>query len=224
MKTHLFRSMGIFSAALLLSLGATVSAAPEKKSKTTKAPATPTDQLEAARTATRKLAAISADATIQRDKFELHIKVRKVGDDWDLVMSGKQSLRLLRKDGSYYVSDDDGKTWRPTEQDDTFVTLVMSPLESGLVVGSPRRATYEAVGKEAANGVELLHLRLVPEKEDKTDVNDLPQEWLAPEGRNNWVVRRSRVPVMLFKQTAIADIVYEPLAANATIAAPEVKQ
>ena len=223
MKTHLFRSMGIFAAALLLSLGATASAAPEKKPKT-KAPATPTDQLEAARTATRKLAALSVDATIKRDPFELHIKVRKVGDDWDLALSGKQSLRLLHKDGSYFVSDDDGKTWRLTEQDDTFLALVMGPLESGLVVGSPRRATYEAVGKEAANGVDLLHLRLVPEKEDKTDVNDLPQDWLAPEGRTGLLVRRSRVPVMLFKHTATADVIYEPLPANAAIAAPEVKQ
>lgn len=222
MKTHLFRLTGILVAALLLSQAGPASAAPEKKSKT-KAPVTPTDQLEAARTATRKLPALSADATIQREKFELHLKVRRVGDDWDLVMTGKQSLRLLRKDGSYYVSDDDGKTWRPTEPDDSFVTLVLSPLESGQIVGSPRRATYEALGKEPMNGVDLLHLRLVPEKDDKTEANELAQEWLAPEGRNGWLVRRSRVPVILFKHTAIADVVYEPLPATSVIASPEVK-
>lgn len=222
MKTHLFRSMGIFVAASLLSLGATSSAAPDKKSKP-KAPVSPTDQLEAARTATRKLPALSVDATIKRDPFELHIKVRKVGDDWDLALSGKQSLRLLHKDGNYYVSDDDGKSWRPTEPDDSFVTLLMGPLDSGLVVGSPRRPTYELGGKEPANGVDLLHLRVAPEKDDKGDVNDLPQEWLAPEGRTGWVVRRSRVPVTLFKQSATADVIYEPLPANTAIAAPEVK-
>lgn len=222
MKTHLFRSMGIFAAALLLSSGAPLSAAPEKKPKT-KTPATPTDQLEAARAATRKLPALSADATIKRDKFELYLKVRRVGDDWDLTMTGSQSLRLLRKDGNYYVSDDDGKTWRPTEPDDSFVTLAMGPLESGVVVGSPRRATYEAVGKESANGVDLLHLRFVPEKDDKTEASELPQEWLAPEGKNGWVVRRSRVPVILFKHTAIADVIYESLPAGTAIAAPEVK-
>ncbi len=222
MKTHLFRLTGILVATLLLSQSAPASAAPDKKSKT-KAPVTPTDQLEAARTATRKLPALAADATIQRDSFQLHLKVRRVGDDWDLIMTGKQSLRLLRKDGSYYVSDDDGKTWRPTEPDDSFVTLVLSPLESGQIVGSPRRATYEALGKEPMNGVDLLHLRMVPEKDDKTEPNELAQEWLTPEGRNGWLVRRSRVPVILFKHTAIADVVYEPLRGNSVIASPEVK-
>lgn len=219
MKTHLFRPMGILVTALLLSLGATAPAAPEKKPKT-KALVTPTDQLEAARTATRKLPALSADATIKRDGFEVHLRVRRVGDDWDLAMTGKQSLRLLRKDGNYFVSDDDGKTWRPTEPDDSFVTLVMGPLESGLVVGSPRRATYEALGKDSMNGMDLLRLRLVPEKDDKMDVNELPQEWLISDGHNGWLMRRARVPVMLFKHTATADVVYEPLPNNTAIAAP----
>src|SRR3569832_677950 len=98
MKTHFFRFTGIFTAALLLSLSASASAAPDKKKKA----APPTDQLDAARAATKKLPSLAADATFKREIFELHLKVRRVGDDWEMTMADKQPLNMIRKDGSYY--------------------------------------------------------------------------------------------------------------------------
>jgi hypothetical protein len=217
MKTHLFRFTGIFTAALLLSLSGSASAAPDKKKK---APASPTDQLDAARAATKKLPSLAADATFKREKFELHLKVRRVGDDWEMTMAGKQPLNMIRKDGSYYISDDEGKTWRPTAGDDELVTAVMAPLDSGQVVGSPRRVTYESLGKEKVDGTELLHLRVAPDAGDKGDPNDLPQEWLAADGKTGWLVRRSHSPAILFKQMVNADITYEALPKDAKIEAP----
>src|SRR5438309_1054654 len=97
MKSHLFRLTGIFTTALLLSFVASASAASDKKKKS---PASPADQLDAARTATKKLPSLAADATFKREKFELHLKVRRVGDDWEMTMAGKQPLNMIRKDGS----------------------------------------------------------------------------------------------------------------------------
>jgi len=71
--------------------------------------------------------------------------------------------------------------------------------------------------------VELLRMRLVPDKDDKTEVGEMSQEWLAPDGHKGWLVHRSRVPVILFNHTATADVVYEPLSADTAIAAPEAK-
>jgi hypothetical protein len=219
MKTHLFRLTGIFVAALLLTVAHPAFAA---KPKPAKAPASPTDQLEAARTATRKLPTLAVDATIKREKFEIRLRVRRVGEDWELVMTGKQPLNAVRKDGKYYLSDDEGKTWRMTQPDDYLVTAVMAPLENGQVVGSPRRVTYESLGKEAVDGVDLLHLRMVPDKGDKVDLNELPQEWLISDGRNGWLLRRSHSFAILFKQMVNADITYAPLPKDATIEAPAV--
>ena len=88
-------------------------------------------------------------------------------------------------------------------------------------VGSPRRPTYESLGKESVNGEELLHLRLVPETEDKVDAEgSARRQWLLSDGRNGWLLRRSRSTITLFKQTAIADITYEALPGDATIEAP----
>lgn len=218
MKSHLFRWTGIFAAGLLLALAASATAAPDRKKK----PASPTDQLDAARAATRKLPALSADATFKREKFELHLKVRRIGDDWEMVMSGKQPMDVVRKDGSYYVSEDDGKTWRTAVGDDDLVAAVLAPLESGQVVGNPRRATYDSLGKEKVDGKDLLHLRMVPDTGDKTDPNDLPQEWLVPEGKNGYLVRRSQSEAILFKQIVHADITYEALPKDAKIETPTV--
>ncbi len=219
MNTHLFRLTGIFVAALLLTLADSASAAPDKKTK--KPPASPTDQLEAARTATRKLPAVAVDAIMKREKFEIRLKARRVGDDWEMIMSGKQPMTLVRKDGNYFVSEDAGKTWRPTEPDDDLVSAVLAPLENGQALGDPRRATYESLGKEKTpEGVELLHLRLVPDKDDKVDMNDLPQEWLVSDGKTGWLVRRSHSPVILFKQMVNADITYQALPKDAAIDGP----
>jgi len=216
MKSHLFRLTGIFAAGLLLSTAVSATAAPDRKKK----PASPTDQLDAARAATRKLPALAADATFKRESFELHLKVRRVGDDWDMVLSGKQPMEIIRKDGSYYVSDDEGKTWRSTAGDDDLAAAALAPLEGGQVVGTPRRVTYELVGKEKVEGKDLVHLRMVPDAGDKTDPNDLPQEWLVPEGKNGWLVRRSQSNAILFKQTVHADIIYEALPKDAKIETP----
>lgn len=222
MKTHLFRLTGIFVAALLLSLAPAAPAAPDKKTRT-KTPVTPTDQLEAARTATRKLPAVAVDAIMKREKFEIRLKVRRVGDDWELVIAGKQPMTVVRKGGQYFLSEDEGKNWRPTQPDDDLVTAVMAPLENGQVVADPRRATYESLGKEKSpEGVELLHLRLVPDKDDKVDVNDLPQAWLVSDGKTGWLVRRSHSFAVLFKQLVSADIIYLPLPKDAAIEAPVV--
>lgn len=220
MKLHLNRLTGILAAALSLALVGSTHAAPDKKAK--KSTPAPTDQFDAARAAIRKQPGIAVDATFKRDKFELHLKVRLVGDDWEMVIAGKQPLKLVRKDGKYFVSEDDGKTWRPTTPDDDLVSAVLAPLEEGQSAGGPRRATYEAVGKEKVDGVDLLHLRMVPEPGDKTDANDLPQVWLAPEGHNGWIVRRSRSTETLFKQAVTADVTYEALPKDATIPTPEV--
>ena len=173
--------------------------------------------------ATRKLPALAVDATIQREKFELRLKVRRVADDWELSIEGKQPMTIVRKDGNYFLSDDGGKSWRPTLPDDDLVAAVMAPLESGTISGDPsRRPTYQSLGKETVNGEELLHLRLVPDKDDKVDVNDLPEQWLVSDGRNGWLLRRSRSPVTLFKQMVNADITYSALPTDTTIEAPEV--
>ncbi|MEP6669787.1 MAG: hypothetical protein ABJF10_11575 [Chthoniobacter sp.] len=222
MKTHLFRLTGIFATALLLSLAPAAPAAPEKKPKT-KTPATPTDQLEAARTATRKIPALAVDAILKREKFEIRLKVRRVGDDFEMTLAGKQPMTVVRKDGTYFLSEDEGKTWRPTQPDDELVTAVLAPLENGPLVGDPRRATYESLGKEKTpEGVELLHLRLVPNKDDKVDMNDLPQEWLASDGKTGWLVRRSHSFAVLFKQLVNADITYQVLPKDAAIETPVV--
>jgi hypothetical protein len=218
MKTHLFRLKGILVVALLLSFVGSAFAAPDKKSK--KSTPAPTDQLEAARAATKKLPALAIDATLKREKFELRLKVRRVGEDWEMIMTGKQPMNAIRKDGNYYISDDEGKTWRTTQPDDELVTAVMAPLENGQVVGSPRRVTYESLGKEKVDGAELLHLRMVPQPGDKVDANDLPQEWLASDGHGGWLVRRSHSFAILFKQMVNADITYEPLPKDAAIEAP----
>ena len=181
MKSHLFRMIGLLVAALLFSLVESAPAA-DKKPKAPKATPSPTDQLESARVATRKLPALAADATMKREKFELRLKVRRVADDWELSIAGQQPMTVVRKDGNYYLSEDGGKTWRPTLPDDDLVSAVMAPLETGPSVGSMRRATYEALGKETVNGVDLLHLRLVPETEGKVDTKDAPEQWLDPMG------------------------------------------
>jgi len=220
MKTHLFRLTGIFATALLLSLAPAAPAAPDKKTKS-KTPVTPTDQLEAARTATRKLPALAADAIMKREKFEIRIKVRRVGDDYELILAGKQPMMFVRKDSQYFLSEDEGKTWRPTQPDDELVTAVMAPLENGQIVGDPRRAIYESLGEEkTAAGVKLLHLRLVPEKDDKVDGNDLPQEWLISDGKTGMLVQRSHSSAILFKQLVNADITYQALPKDTALNGP----
>ncbi|EDY17043.1 hypothetical protein CfE428DRAFT_5388 [Chthoniobacter flavus Ellin428] len=89
-------------------------------------------------------------------------------------------------------------------------------------MGNPRRPTYESVGKEKVDGKDLVHLRMVPDAGDKTDPQDLPQEWLVPEGKNGWLVRRSQSNAILFKQTVHADITYEALPKDAKIETPTV--
>lgn len=219
MKPHFFRLTGIFAAGLLLSLMASATAAADKKKKQ---PATPTEQLDAARAATRKQPALAADATFKREKFDLHLKVRRVGDDWEMVVVGKQPLEVIRKDGNYYVSDDEGKTWRATTGDDDLVAAALAPLENAQVVGNPRRVTYDSMGKDKVDGKDLLHLRMVPEAGDKTDPNDLPQEWLISDGKNGWLVRRSLSDAILFKQKVHADITYQALPKDAKIETPTV--
>ena len=218
MKSHFFRLTGIFTAGLLLSLAASATAAPDKKKK----PASPTDQLDAARAATRKQPSLAADATFKREKFDLHLKVRRVGDDWEMVLAGKQPLDVIRKDGNYYVSSDEGKTWRTAPGDDDLVAAALAPLEGAQVVGTPRRPTYEFVGKEKVDGKDLLHLRMVPEAGDKTEPDDLPQEWLVSDGKNGWFVRRSLSDAILFKQKVRADITYEVLPKDSKIETPTV--
>ena len=220
MKSHLFRLTVLFVAALLLSLVESAPAA-DKKPKPPKATPSPTDQLESARVATRKLPGLAVEATLKRDKFELRLKVRRVADDWELSIAAQQPMTVVRKDGNYYLSDDGGKSWRTTQPDDDLVTAVMAPLENSKMVGDPsRRPAYQSVGKEYVNGEELIHLRLVPEPGDKTAVQDLPEAWLVSDGRIGWLVRRSRSSANLFKQMVSADITYEALPAGATIEGP----
>jgi hypothetical protein len=220
MKSLLFRLTGLFVATLLLSLVQSASAA-DKKPKPPRATPSPTDQLESARVATRKLPAVAVDATIKREKFELRLKVRRVLDDWELSLAGKQPMTVVRKDGNYFLSEDGGKTWRPTQPDDDLVSAVMGPLENGKSVGDPsRRPAYQPLGKENVNGEELIHLRLIPEPGDKIDAQELPEQWLVSDGRNGWLLRRSRSSTILFNQTVNADITYEALPGDAAIEAP----
>jgi hypothetical protein len=220
MKLHLFRLTGLFVAMLLLSLVPSASAA-DKKPKVPRATPSPTDQLESARVATRKLPALAAEGTIKRESFELRLKVRRVLDDWELSLVGKQPMTVVCKDGNYYLSQDGGKSWRPTQPDDDLVSAVMAPLENGKSVGDPsRRPAYQTLGKESVNGEELIHLRLIPEPGDKIDAQELPEQWLVSDGRNGWLLRRSRSSIILFKQTVTADITYEALPGDAAIEVP----
>jgi len=220
MKSHLFRLTGLFVAALLLSLADSAPAA-DKKPKPPRATPSPTDQLDSARVATRKQPALAVEATLQRDKFELHLKARRVTDDWELIIAGKQPLTVIRKDGNYFLSEDGGKTWRPTLPDDDLVLAVMAPLESSSTVGDPsRRPAYQSLGKENVNGEELLHLRLVPEPGDKIDLQTLPEAWLVSDGHNGWLLRRSRSSITLFKKMVFADVTYTALPADTTIEGP----
>ncbi len=71
------------------------------------------------------------------------------------------------------------------------MTAVIAPLENGPIIDNPRRVNYELLGKETVDGKDLLHLRVVPDPADKVDTNDLPEEWLASDGKSGWLLRRS---------------------------------
>jgi hypothetical protein len=244
MKSLLFRLTALLVAALLPALAKSAPAADkkttpvadkkttpvaekkatsvaEKKGKPPRATPSPTDQLESARVATRKQPMLAAEATFKRDKFELHLKVRRVADDWELVLLGKQPMTIVRKDGSYFLSDDGGKTWRPTLPDDELAASVFEPLESTTVAGATsHRPTYESLGKEDVNGEELLHLRVEPNPSDKTEAAEPPAAWLVSDGRNGWLLRRLHTTTTLFKQTVSADITYTKLPNGTTIEVP----
>jgi hypothetical protein len=226
MKTFEIRSALVFATAFVLLTGGAALAAP-KKPKPAKTPVPPptvtaTDQLETARTATRNLPALEIDATLRRATFELRLQVRRVGVDWEVKLAGKEPLWEVHKNGSYYVSTDEGRTWRPTKPDDDFVTVAMAPLENGKLVGTPpRRPTYEFLVAESENGGPLQHLRLVPEKGDEVDANGLPEEWLIGDGKGGWLVRRSKCTLTLFKNLVQADVRYEVLPEGTKVDGPE---
>jgi hypothetical protein len=226
MNSFVIRLLATIAVTLVLGSSGPALAAP-KKPKPGKTPVPPptvtaTDQLESARTATRNLPALEIEAIFRRGDFELRLKARRVGVDWEVKLGGKQPLWQVHKSGNYYVSTDEGRTWRASKSDDDFVTAVMAPLENGQLVGNPpRKPTYEFLVADAENGAPLQHLRLVPEKGDEVDPNGLPEEWLIGDSKGGWLVRRTKSTLTLFKNLVYADVRYEALPEGAKVDGPE---
>jgi hypothetical protein len=224
MKSFVIRLLGTIAVALVLGASGSALAAP-KKPKATPTPAPPpaaVDQLDAARKVTRSLASVGIDATLRRGTFEIHLQAQRVGVDWEVVIDGKEPIRLIYKGGNYFVSNDDGQSWRPTKPDDDFVMAIVAPLETGKLIGDPpHRATYESLGTETVNGEQLMHLRLVPDKGDKVDINGPAEEWLASDGHGGWLLRRTKSPVTFLQKMVYADIRYVALPSDAKVDGPE---
>ena len=110
MKSHLFRLTGLFRGGTAAFLGG-IRVCSGQKIEDAEGHAL-ADGSSSSRLAWRRgLWRAGAEATIKREKFELRL-VRRVADDWELSIAGKQPLTVVRKDGDYCLSDDDGKTWR----------------------------------------------------------------------------------------------------------------
>ena len=157
-------------------------------------------------------------ALLNGDK-RVPLKVVINGDDF--ASSVANETWFIHAQGHDWISDNGGKNWRATGPDPALCNLVLGPLTPSVSARDGYQPwRVESLGIETVNGEQRLHLRLRPPGKQNVANDDVPNYWLASDGKGGWVIRRFVGAVVFMNSALSVDAVYDHIGLAAKINPP----
>lgn len=170
----------------------------------------------------RTASSYHVEATITNDALTIRLAGDIAGDDFDLTMSQENgSLRMRSVRNKYWLSHDDGETWKKTQPDRGLFDLLRTP--GNVVLPSDGKSRLVAIASPSAqlpkNDIQIVEVRPVPEPAD-LDVEHLPRYYINKmDGRS--CVNQYIGPMIWQKTVLLMDARYSKIDALPKISVPE---
>jgi hypothetical protein len=170
---------------------------------------------------------LQVEATLETESKTERIVMDVNGEDFRIDFDS--GWKLIRSGGSYWLSKNNGVTWRPTGEDKLIFEILLSPIARPFVntLGGESSVKVESLGEEDSLGEPMMHLRLNGAQPGDTnaDLSDAPQYWLAKGQDAELEVRRARVLIKLGNdpKRLIVDVRYTKIGKVPPILPPKKK-